>query len=172
MKLGIHAYGNVGRLVAKIAMGFGMEVFAFDPFVEASAIEADGVKVLGSVEELYSSCQYISLNIPANDKTKGSINFDLMSSMPKGATIVNTARKEVIDEDSLKKAFAERADFRYVSDIAPVCVDELAEYEGRFFFTPKKMGAQTAEANINAGIAGATQIVNFLEKGDVTCKVN
>jgi D-3-phosphoglycerate dehydrogenase / 2-oxoglutarate reductase len=171
-KLGIHAYGNVGRLVAKIAMGFGMEVFAFDPFVEASAIEADGVKVLGSVEELYSSCQYISLNIPANDKTKGSINFDLMSSMPKGATIVNTARKEVIDEDSLKKAFAERADFRYVSDIAPVCVDELAEYEGRFFFTPKKMGAQTAEANINAGIAGATQIVNFLEKGDVTCKVN
>lgn len=171
-KLGIHAYGNVGKLVAKIAQGFGMEVFAFDPFVAAADIEKDGVKVLGSVEELYSTCQYISLHIPANDKTKNSINFDLMMSMPKNAAIINTARKEVICEDSLKKAFAERADFKYASDIAPVCKDELGDFEGRYFFTPKKMGAQTSEANINAGIAAATQIVNFLEKGDTTFKVN
>ncbi len=171
-KLGIHAYGNVGKLVAKIAQGFGMEVFAFDPFVAAADIEKDGVKVLGSVEELYSTCQYISLHIPANDKTKNSINFDLMMSMPENAAIINTARKEVICEDSLKKAFAERADFKYASDIAPVCKDELGNFEGRYFFTPKKMGAQTSEANINAGIAAATQIVNFLEKGDTTFKVN
>lgn len=171
-KLGIHAYGNVGKLVAKIAQGFGMEVFAFDPFVAAADIEKDGVKVLGSVEELYSTCQYISLHIPANDNTKNSINFDLMMSMPKNAAIINTARKEVICEDSLKKAFAERADFKYASDIAPVCKDELGNFEGRYFFTPKKMGAQTSEANINAGIAAATQIVNFLEKGDTTFKVN
>ncbi len=171
-KLGIHAYGNVGKLVAKIAQGFGMEVFAFDPFVAAADIEKDGVKVLGSVEELYSTCQYISLHIPANDNTKNSINFDLMMSMPKNAAIINTARKEVICEDSLKKAFAERADFKYASDIAPVCKDELGNFEGRYFFTPKKMGAQTSEANINAGIAAATQIVNFLEKGDTTFRVN
>ncbi|PLX12319.1 MAG: 3-phosphoglycerate dehydrogenase [Marinilabiliales bacterium] len=172
-KIGIHAYGNVGQLVAKIAKGFGMEVYAFDPFKNKKDIENDGVKVLSSVEELYSSCQYISLHIPANDKTKKSIGFDILNKMPKGATLVNTARKEVINEEELLKLFAEREDFRYVSDIAPDCKDEIAEkFEGRFFFTPKKMGAQTAEANINAGVAAANQIVNFIENGNTTFKVN
>ena len=172
-KLGIHAYGNVGRYVAEIAKGFGMEIFAFDPFVEKEAIKKDGITPVDSVEELYSMCQYISLHIPANDKTKKSIGFDLLSKMPKNATLVNTARKEVINEDELLKVFAEREDFKYVSDIAPECKDEIAEkFEGRFFFTPKKMGAQTAEANINAGVAGVNQIVDFIENGIETFKVN
>lgn len=172
-KLGIHAYGHVGKLVGNMAQGFGMEVFAFDPFVPKEEIKKDGVKVLDSAEALYETCQYISLHIPANDKTKKSINFDLLSKMPANAVLVNTARKEVIDEDGLMKLMAGREDFKYLSDIAPDCKDEIAEkHAGRFFFTPKKMGAQTAEANINAGIAAANQIVNFLEKGDTTFQVN
>jgi D-3-phosphoglycerate dehydrogenase len=172
-KIGIHAYGNVGRYVGTIAKGFGMEVYAFDPFVAKEAMEADGVKVLDSVEELYSTCNYVSLHIPANDKTKNSINFDLLNKMPKGAVLVNTARKEVIDEEGLVKLMEARKDFTYISDIAPDCKEEVAaKFEGQFFFTPKKMGAQTAEANINAGIAGATQIVNYIEKGDETFRVN
>jgi D-3-phosphoglycerate dehydrogenase / 2-oxoglutarate reductase len=171
--LGIHAYGNVGKCVARIAKGFGMQVFAFDPFVSKGVIEKDGVVYVESVEELYSTCQYISLNIPANAQTKRSINFELLSKMPEGATLVNTARKEVIDEDGLLKMFAERKDFGYLSDIAPDCKDKIeAEYAGRFFFTPKKMGAQTSEANINAGLAAANQIVNFILQGDDTFKVN
>ncbi|MDP4290123.1 MAG: NAD(P)-dependent oxidoreductase, partial [Bacteroidota bacterium] len=172
-KLGIHAYGNVGRYVAKIAFGFGMEVYAYDPFVKKEAIEADGIKVVDTVEALYTTCQYVSLHIPATAQTKNSINFELLSKMPKGAVLVNTARKEVIDEDGLLKMFAERPDFKYISDIEPACKPEIAEkYAGRFFFTPKKMGAQTEEANINAGLAAAHQIVNFFEKGDISCKVN
>ncbi|NQT77839.1 MAG: 3-phosphoglycerate dehydrogenase [Bacteroidetes bacterium] len=172
-KLGIHAYGHVGALVAKIAKGFGMECYAFDPFIKKEDIEKDGVIALDTVEELYSQCQYISLHIPANEKTKASINSKLMSLMPEGATLVNTARKEVICEDSLLKTFAERPDFIYISDIAPDNKEEIAEkYEGRFFFTPKKMGAQTSEANINAGIAAAEQIKAFLEHGDRTFQVN
>lgn len=171
--LGIHAYGNVGKNVARIAKGFGMEVYAFDAFVDKAAIEKDGVKALNSVEELYTKCQYISLHIPANDKTKQSINYALLSSMPKNAVLVNTARKEVIHEDDLQKVMKERSDFSYISDIAPDCKDELEkEFADRVYFTPKKMGAQTAEANINAGIAAAQQIVNFIEKGDTTFKVN
>lgn len=172
-KLGIHAYGNVGRYVAAIAKGFGMEVFAFDPFVNEEAIKADGVGVMHSVEELYSTCQYISLHIPANEKTKKSINYALLNQMPKGAVLVNTARKEVIDEDDLLKIFADRTDFMYISDIAPDCKETIEkEYEGRFFFTPKKMGAQTAEANINAGVAAAHQIVGFIKDGNTRFKVN
>jgi D-3-phosphoglycerate dehydrogenase len=172
-KLGIHAYGNVGRNVARIARGFGMDVMAYDPFVPADNISRDGVTLVESVEALYSGCQYISLHIPANDQTKRSINFELMSRMPKGATLINTARKEVIDEDSLLKMFAEREDFQYLSDVAPDCLGEMQEkFAGRFFVTPKKMGAQTSEANINAGLAAARQIVNFFEKGDLTFKVN
>jgi D-3-phosphoglycerate dehydrogenase / 2-oxoglutarate reductase len=171
--LGIHAYGYVGKNVARIAHGFGMKVFAFDPFVKAEAIEADGVTPVSSVEELYSKCQYISLHIPANAETKKSINTALLSSMPKGATLVNTARKEVICEDSLQKIFAERADFVYLSDIEPECAATLKEQFGdRYFGTPKKMGAQTSEANNNAGIAAAEQIVNFFEKGDTSFQVN
>jgi len=171
--LGIHAYGNVGRYVATIAKGFGMKVMAFDPFVEKSVIEKDGVTVLNSAEELYTNCQYISLHIPANDKTKNSINFELLNRMPEGATLVNTARKEVIHEEDLQRLMDTREDFTYISDIAPDCKAYFEEkFEGRFFFTPKKMGAQTAEANINAGVAAANQIVGYLKEGDTTFKVN
>jgi D-3-phosphoglycerate dehydrogenase len=172
-KLGIHAYGAVGRIVGMIAKGFGMKVYAFDPFVDPVVIKNDGVVYEESAESLYSKCEYVSLHIPANAETRGSIGHALLSQMPEGATLVNTARKEVIDEEGLKRVFAERDDFRYISDIAPECKDELeAKYAGRVFFTPKKMGAQTAEANLNAGVAAAKQIVNFLEKGDITFKVN
>lgn len=172
-KLGIHAYGNVGRYVAGIAKGFGMECYAYDPFLNKEDIEKDGVIAVNSAEELYSQCQYISLHIPANEQTKQSIGSALLGKMPKGATLVNTARKEVIHEDELMSIFSERDDFIYISDIAPDCKDEIAlKYEGRYFFTPKKMGAQTAEANINAGIAAAKQIKGFLENGDRTFQVN
>jgi len=172
-KMGIHAYGAVGRIVGLIAKGFGMKVYAFDPYVDPVVIKNDGVVYVESAKYLYNKCQYISLHIPATSETRGSIGYDLISSMPEGATLVNTARKEVMDEEGLKKAFAERDDFRYISDIAPDCKDELENlYGGRVFFTPKKMGAQTAEANLNAGVAAARQIVNFLEKADTTFKVN
>jgi len=172
-KIGIHAYGNVGKYVAGIAKGFGMHVYAHDPFVKKEEIEKDGVIAIDSVEELYKTCQYISLHIPANDKTKKSINYELLKTMPKGGTLVNTARKEVIDEEGLLKVMAERADFNYLSDLAPDCKDELLEkYAERVVFTAKKMGAQTSEANINAGLAAAKQIVNFFEKGDKTFQVN
>lgn len=171
--LGLHAYGNVGKNVARIAKGFGMEVMAFDPYVNKEVIINDGVRPLESVEELYSRCQFVSLHIPANEQTKKSINFDLMSKMPKGAVVINTARKEVICEDSLQRMFETRDDFRYVSDVAPDCLTVLKEkYAGRFFVTPKKMGAQTSEANVNAGLAAAKQIVDFFEKGDIRFKVN
>lgn len=172
-KIGIHAYGNVGKYVALIAKGFGMEVYAFDPFVDRKVMESDGVKPVASVEELYTKCQYVSLHIPATKDTKGSINFDLLSKMPEGATLVNTARKEVIDEASLVKLFEARKDFRYVSDVAPDNAKQLEEqFAGRIYCTPKKMGAQTEEANINAGLAAARQIVNFFERGDTMYQVN
>jgi D-3-phosphoglycerate dehydrogenase / 2-oxoglutarate reductase len=171
--IGIHAYGNVGKYVAIIAKGFGMTVYAYDPFVQKEEIEKDGVIPTNTMEELYKTCQYISLHIPANDKTKKSIDYNLMSLMPKGATIVNTARKEVINEEGLLKIFEERKDFNYLSDLMPDCKDDIiGKYEGRYVFSAKKMGAQTSEANINAGIAAAKQIVDFFEKGDITCKVN
>jgi D-3-phosphoglycerate dehydrogenase / 2-oxoglutarate reductase len=171
-RLGIHAYGNVGKIVATIAKGFGMEVLAFDPFVDKTQIETDGVKVVDSVEELYSNSEYISLHIPANDKTKKSINATLMNLMPKNGTIINTARKEVVCEESLKDVLSQRDDFKYASDIAPDCAAKLTSFENRFYATPKKMGAQTAEANINAGVASINQIISFLENGDITFKVN
>jgi D-3-phosphoglycerate dehydrogenase len=172
-KLGLHAYGNVGKLIAGIAKGFGMHVFAFDPFIPKGVIESDDVGCVESAEELYSTCNYVSINIPATDETKASINYGLLSKMPAPAVLVNTARKEVIHEDDLLRVFADREDFSYISDIAPDCEDIIAEkYPGRFFFTPKKMGAQTAEANINAGVAAMTQIRNFLENGDHTFQVN
>jgi D-3-phosphoglycerate dehydrogenase len=171
--LGIHGYGNVGKRIATIAFGFGMDIYAFDPFIDTSVIENDRVKVIKSVDELYRTCQYISLHIPANDETRESINYDILKLMPQDATLVNTARKEIICEESLLKMFAERNDFKYVSDIAPDSSDKIEKnYPGRYYFTPKKMGAQTAEANINAGIAAASQIVNYFEKGDTTYEVN
>ncbi len=171
--LGIHAYGNVGKLVAQQAKGFGMEVKAFDPFLAKEVIEQDGVEAMDSAEALYSSCQYISLHIPATPQTVNSINYNLLNLMPQGATLVNTARKEVIDEAGLLQLMENRADFEYVSDIAPDCKEQIIEkFEGRYFFTPKKMGAQTAEANINAGVAAAQQIIKFFENGDTTFQVN
>ena len=171
-KIGIHAYGNVGLYVAKIAKGIGMEVYAFDPFVSADTIKADGVTPVDSVEELYATCQYVSLHIPANDKTKNSINYNLLNKMPKGAVLVNTARKEVIHEADIIKLMQDSPDFAYISDIAPDNKAEFAPFAGRYFFTPKKMGAQTAEANINAGVAAANQIVDFLKNGNTKFKVN
>jgi len=169
--LGIHAYGYVGKAISTIAKGFGMKVIAFDPFLKKEDFK--DVEVVDSVEKLYSLCQYVSINIPATEKTKKSINFELLSKMPKGAILVNTARKEVIDEAGLLKVFAERPDFKYISDVAPDCAAEIAEkFKDRFFFTPKKMGAQTSEANNNAGVAAAKQIVKFLKTGDTTFKVN
>ncbi len=171
--LGIHAYGHVGREVARIAKGFGMETLAYDPFISKTDIINDGTIPVDNVEELYEKSRYVSLHIPANEKTVQSINYDLLKRMPEEATLVNTARKEIIHEDDLLRMFREREDFRYVSDIAPGCAETIAsEFPGRFFFTPKKMGAQTAEANINAGVAAARQIVAFLERGDRKFQVN
>lgn len=171
-KIGIHAYGNVGKHVARIAKGYGMQVYAFDPFVSKEEMEKDGVIAVASVEELYSTCKFVSVHIPANEKTKKSINYELLSKMPQSAVLVNTARKEVICEEGLQKIFAERKDFHYVSDVAPDCKQALEAYGDNCFFTPKKMGAQTDEANINAGVAAARQIIAFFNHNDVTFKVN
>jgi len=171
--LGIHAYGNVGKYVATIARGIGMDVYAFDPFVDAKVIKEAGVTPLATVEELYSKCRYVSLHIPANDKTKKSIGSKLLSLMPADAVLVNTARKEVINEEELVTIMEKRADFRYLSDVAPDNAALFTEkFSGRFFFTPKKMGAQTEEANINAGVAAARQIVDFFATGNETFRVN
>ncbi len=172
-RVGIHAYGNVGKLVASLAKGFGMEVMIFDPFVKAHEITDPSIKIAATVEELYSSCQFVSLHIPANAQTKGSIGYELLSKMPKGGALVNTARKEVIDEAGLMKALTERSDLKYITDIAADNQAELSEKFGtRVFASPKKMGAETAEANINAGLASARQIVKFFATGDKTFQVN
>ena len=170
--LGIHAYGYVGKIVADIAKGFGMNVFAYDPYVSKETMDRDRVNKINTVEELYFTCHYISLHVPANAETKASINYTLLSKLPKGGTLVNTARKEVICEDSLQKIFAERDDFKYISDIMPSCHNELLKYENRYYSTPKKQGAETSEANINAGIAAARQIVNYINTGEKTFQVN
>ncbi len=172
--LAIHAYGNVGRLVACKGKALGMNVIAYDPFItDAQAFAADGVEKVDSVEELYRRADYLSLHIPATEQTKNSIGYDLVRSMPKGATLVNTARKEVIDESGLLRALTEREDLKYITDIAPANQSEMAERLGnRFFATPKKMGAETAEANINAGLAAANQIVSFFKEGVTRFQVN
>ena len=171
--VGIHAYGNVGRLVGRKAKALGMNVVAYDPFIaDPEAFENDGVKQAASVEELYAASDYLSLHIPATEQTKKSIGYKLLMSMPEGATLVNTARKEVIDEDGLKAALTERPTFKYITDIAPDCKDEMESFGNRFFATPKKMGAETAEANINAGLAAARQIVDFIENGNTRFQVN
>ena len=172
-KLGIHAYGNVGRNVARIAKGFGMEIYAYDAYCPDEVMVAEGVTPVNCAEELYATCDIVSLHIPATPETKGSINYALLSKMPKGAVLVNTARKEVINEDELIQLMQDRQDFRYMTDIMPAADQKLNElFEGRYFATPKKMGAQTAEANINAGIAAAKQIVDFFENGNTRFQVN
>lgn len=172
--LGIHAYGNVGRLVGRKGKALGMNVVAYDPFItDAAVFEADGVKQVGSVEELYKSADFLSLHVPATEQTKGSIGYDLLTSMPKGATLVNTARKEVIDEEGVVRALSEREDLKYITDIAAGNQAELDEKFGkRVFATAKKMGAETAEANINAGLAAASQIVDYLKNGNTRFQVN
>ncbi|MDE5692245.1 MAG: 3-phosphoglycerate dehydrogenase, partial [Alistipes sp.] len=172
--LGIHAYGNVGRLVGRKGKVLGMRVVAFDPFVsDPEVFAADGVEQLSSVEELYRVSDFLSLHIPATAQTKGSIGYDLLMSMPKGAALVNTARKEVIDEQGLMRALSEREDLKYVTDIAADIQPELDEKFGkRVFATAKKMGAETAEANLNAGLAAARQIVDFFQTGCTRFQVN
>lgn len=171
--LGIHAFGQVGRNVARIAKGFDMEVSALDPYCPDDVMLQAGVTPLHSVEELYEKNNVVSLHIPATPETKGSIGYDLIMKMPKGGMLINTARKEVIDEAGLAKALEERADIKYMADIKPDNAEELsAKFSNRVFFTPKKMGAQTAEANINAGIAAARQVVAYLRDGIDRFRVN
>ena len=172
--LAIHAYGNVGRLVGLKGKALGMNVVAYDPFITDDAVfERDGVKKMNSIAELYAAADYLSLHIPATAETKGSIGYDLAMSMPKGATIVNTARKEVINEEGLMKAMEEREDLKYITDIAPDAKEVYAEKFGkRYFGTPKKQGAETAEANVNAGLAAARQIVDYFVNGNVRFQVN
>lgn len=171
-KLGILAYGNVGRNVARIAKGFGMEIYAYDQFVSAADIEKEGVKAVASRDALFETCDIVSLHIPKTPETVKSINAELLSKMPKGACLINTARQEVIDEEGICKFMAERTDFKYATDIKPTNDAEMAKFEGRYFTTPKKMGAQTAEANINAGLAAARQIVDFIKNGNEKFRVN
>lgn len=172
-RLGIHAFGQVGRNVARIAKGFGMEVSALDPYCPDEVMVQAGVKPVHSVEELYKNNDIVSLHIPATAETKGSVGYNLLMQMPNGGVLINTARKEVIDEAGLDKALTERADLKYVADIKPDTAEELkSKFDSRVFFTPKKMGAQTAEANINAGIAAAKQVVAYLRDGIDKFRVN
>lgn len=171
-KLGILAFGNVGRNVARIAKGFGMEVFAYDAFCPKEIIEESGVTAVSSQDELFKNCDVVSLHIPATDETRQSINYDLVNKMKKGGILINTARKEVINEPELLKLMAEREDIKYITDIKPDADSDFQKFEGRYFSTPKKMGAQTAEANINAGIAAAKQINAYFKDGCTKFQVN
>ncbi len=171
--LGIQAYGHVGRLVADHARGFGMKIMAFDPFVPAEAMEKEGVIVAKNLKDLYSNSDFVSLHIPATEETKNSIGYELLSLMPKGGCLVNTARKEVINEEGLIKALTEREDLKYITDVATANHAAIAEQFGkRVFGTPKKMGAETAEANMNAGLAAASQIVDFFRTGNTKFQLN
>ena len=171
-KLGIHAYGYIGKLVAALAKGFGMEVYAFDPFVHSQIMQNDGVIPVENVSELYANCRYVSLHIPVTEQTRRSIGYDLILSMPEGGTLINTARKEVIDEEGLLRAMIERNDLKYATDVAPDALKKINDSVGsRIFATSKKIGAETAEANMNAGLAAARQIVDFFEKGDTKFQV-
>ena len=171
-KLGILAFGNVGRNVARIAKGFDMDIYAYDEYCPKEVIEQSGVHVVDSRDDLFKTCDVVSLHIPATPETKGSINYDVVNLMKKGGILLNTARKEVIDEEGLLKLLAEREDLKYITDIKPDADEAFKKFEGRYFSTPKKMGAQTAEANINAGIAAAKQIGAFFKDGCTKYKVN
>lgn len=171
-KLGLLAFGNVGRNVARIAKGFDMEVYAYDAFCPAEVIEKSGVHAVASRDELFKTCDIVSLHIPATPETKESINYQVVSQLKKNAILINTARKEVINEPELIKLLSEREDLKYVTDIKPDRDEEFQKFEGRYFSTPKKMGAQTAEANINAGLAAARQINAFFKDGDTKFQVN
>ena len=171
-KLGILAFGNVGRNVARIAKGFDMDIYAYDEYCPKDVIEQSGVHAVDSRDDLFKTCDVVSLHIPATPETKNSINYDVVNLMKKGGILVNTARKEVIDEEGLLKLLAEREDLKYITDIKPDADEAFKKFEGRYFSTPKKMGAQTAEANINAGIAAAKQIGAFFKDGCTKFQVN
>jgi D-3-phosphoglycerate dehydrogenase len=171
--LGLHGFGNVGKYVADIARGFGMDIYTYDPFVSERVMKNNGAKQVTHIEELYSKCQYISIHMPYNERTNKLINSDLLKRMPQNAVLVNTARKEIIDEAGLLKIFEERQDFCYLSDVEPDCKAIFEEkYKGRYIFTAKKMGAQTEEANINAGVAAARQIADYFKTGNEKFRVN
>lgn len=171
-KLGLLAYGNVSRNVSRIAKGFGMDVYAYDAYCTAEQIESDGVKAVSSPSALFELCDVVSLHIPATPETTKSINYELVNKLPKGGILVNTARKEVINEEELLKLMAERQDIKFITDIKPSADEQFAQFEGRYFSTPKKMGAQTSEANTNAGIAAAMQINAFFNEGCTKYQVN
>ena len=171
-KLGLLAYGNVSRNVSRIAKGFGMDVYAYDAYCTAEQIESDGVKAVSSPSALFELCDVVSLHIPATPETTKSINYELVNKLPKGGILVNTARKEVINEEELLKLMAERQDIKFITDIKPNVDEQFAQFEGRYFSTPKKMGAQTSEANTNAGIAAAKQINAFFNEGCTKYQVN
>ncbi len=171
--IGLHAFGNVGKYVADIAKGFGMDIYAFDPFVSERVMKNHGVKQCINIEELYLKCQYVSIHMPSNEITKNSVGYELLRKMPKNAVLVNTARKEVIDEAGLLKMFEERADFSYLSDVEPDSKAIIEEkYKDRYIFTLKKMGAQTEEANLNAGVAAARQVVDYFKTGNEKYRLN
>ncbi|PID90736.1 MAG: 3-phosphoglycerate dehydrogenase [Bacteroidetes bacterium] len=171
--VGIHGYGNIGRILGQVLNGMGMDVYCYSvPAQDKEQLAQVGVTVVDSLEELFEKCQYVSTHVPANEHTKGCLNYDLVKRMPKGGTLINTARKELIDEDGLLKLLAEREDFQYVADVMPEKADEFNKFADRVLFTPKKMGAQTAEANINAGLKAARQIVAYLLNGDTTHQLN
>lgn len=171
-KIGILAFGNVGRNVARVAKGFGMDVYAYDAFCPAEVIEAAGVHAAKTQDELFKTCDIVSLHIPATPETIKSINYATVNQLPKGGILINTARKEVINEPELIKLLSEREDLKYITDIKPEADADFQKFDGRYFSTPKKMGAQTAEANINAGIAAAKQINAFFKDGCTKFKVN
>lgn len=171
--IGLHAFGNVGKYVADIARGFGMDIYAYDPFVSERVMKNNGAKQCINIQELYLKCQYISIHMPSNDITKKSIGYDLLKKMPQNAVLVNTARKEVVDEDGLLKIFEERPDISYLSDIEPDCKAVFEKkYQGRYIFTTKKMGAQTEESNINAAVAAARQIIDYFKNGKEKYRIN
>jgi D-3-phosphoglycerate dehydrogenase / 2-oxoglutarate reductase len=171
--IGLHAFGNVGKYVADIARGFGMDIYAYDPFVSERVMKNNGAKQVINVQELYLKCQYISVHMPSNEITRKSIGYDLLKRMPQNAVLVNTARKEVIDEEGLLKIFEERPDISYLSDIEPDCKAVFEQkYNGRYIFTAKKMGAQTEESNINAAVAAARQIIDYFKNGKEKYRIN
>ncbi len=171
--LGLHGFGNVGKYVADIAKGFGMDIYAYDPLVSERIMKNHEVKQCNSSEELYAKCQYVSLHMPANDKTKKSVGYNLLVRLPPDAVLINTARKEIINENDLLRIFQERDDFSYLADVEPDCKAVITEkFQGRFLFTEKKMGAQTEEANVNAGVAAIRQIVDYFRSGNEKYRLN
>jgi D-3-phosphoglycerate dehydrogenase len=171
--IGLHGFGNVGKYVADIARGFGMDIYAYDPFVSERVMKNNSAKQSINLAELYNKCQYISIHLPFNEITRKSVGYDLLKTMPYNAVLVNTARKEVMDENGLIKTFEERSDLSYLADVEPDCKATFEEkYKGRFIFTAKKMGAQTEEANINAGVAAARQIADYFKTGNEKYRLN